>query len=178
VATSKIVEANLVAVGLHPAAHAPGLPSSDLFEQSPAADAGTNPSGCFDPEASMGIPLEKSSVHCHDCVNSQQEIQMPWKQVARTTEIEDDEVQGVEIGGRQLAVFRIEGQYHVTDNVCTHQYALLSDGYLEDGCIECPLHQARFDIRTGKAMCAPATKDIAVYPVKVDDDRVLAELPE
>ncbi|MGN5477172.1 Rieske 2Fe-2S domain-containing protein [Cupriavidus basilensis] len=50
--------------------------------------------------------------------------------------------------------YRSDDQYFVTDNVCTHRYALLSDGYLEDGCIECPLHQARFDIRTGQAMCA------------------------
>jgi 3-phenylpropionate/trans-cinnamate dioxygenase ferredoxin subunit len=98
-------------------------------------------------------------------------------QVARTSDLEDDEVRGVEIGGRKLAVFRIEGDFHVTDNVCTHQFALLSEGYLEDGCIECPLHQGRFDIRTGKAQCAPATKDLTTYPVMVEAGAVLAEIP-
>jgi 3-phenylpropionate/trans-cinnamate dioxygenase ferredoxin component len=105
---------------------------------------------------------------------------MAWMQVARTSDLEDDEVKGVEIGGRKLAVFRIEGDFHVTDNVCTHQYALLSEGYLEDGCIECPLHQGHFDIRTGKAQCAPATKDIATYSVMVEagaEVQVLHGLP-
>ena len=70
-------------------------------------------------------------------------------------------------------MYRSAGEFFATDNVCTHAYALLSDGYLEDGCIECPLHQARFDIRTGQALCAPATLDLKTYPVKVEGEDVL-----
>ena len=80
---------------------------------------------------------------------------MNWIRIASTDQLtDDDEVIPVAAGDKQLALYRSEGEFYASDNVCTHAYALLSDGYLEDGCIECPLHQARFDIRTGKAVCA------------------------
>ncbi|ODV41411.1 ferredoxin [Cupriavidus sp. UYMMa02A] len=101
---------------------------------------------------------------------------MAWIEIDTASMLQNDEVMPLTLGDRQLAVYRSDDQYFVTDNVCTHQYALLSDGYLEDGCIECPLHQARFDIRTGQAMCAPATTDIRTYPVKFEDSRVWVEL--
>lgn len=100
---------------------------------------------------------------------------MAWIKVATTDQLADDEALPVQLGERQLAVFKSQGEFHVTDNVCTHQYALLSDGWVEDGCVECPLHQARFDLATGEAKCAPATEPIRVYPVRVEGDDVLAD---
>lgn len=97
---------------------------------------------------------------------------MNWTRIASTGQLEDDEVMAVVVDGRKIALYRSGGEYFATDNVCTHAYALLSDGYLEDGCIECPLHQARFDIRTGKALCEPATEDVATYPVRVEGDDI------
>jgi 3-phenylpropionate/trans-cinnamate dioxygenase ferredoxin subunit len=101
---------------------------------------------------------------------------MPWTRIAAATQLQDDEVIPVALGDAQLALYRSAGEFHVTDNVCTHQHALLSDGYVEDGCIECPLHQARFDLRTGAALCAPATQPIRVYPVRVEGDDVLVDV--
>jgi 3-phenylpropionate/trans-cinnamate dioxygenase ferredoxin subunit len=101
---------------------------------------------------------------------------MKWIKIASADALENDEVIAVEAEGKQLALYRSDDEFFASDNVCTHAYALLSDGYLEDGCIECPLHQARFDIRTGKVLCAPATGDIRVYPVKVEDGNVLADI--
>jgi 3-phenylpropionate/trans-cinnamate dioxygenase ferredoxin subunit len=63
-----------------------------------------------------------------------------------------------------------------SDDVCTHAFALLSTGWFEGCEIECPLHGARFDVRTGKVLCGPATKDLSVYPVKVEDDQILLGL--
>ncbi len=102
---------------------------------------------------------------------------MNWTRVAATGELTDDEPLAVVVEGRKIALYRSDDEFFATDNVCTHAYALLSDGFLEDGCIECPLHQARFDIRTGKALCAPATLDLATYPVKVDGEDLLVGLP-
>ena len=102
---------------------------------------------------------------------------MAWVKVASVDQLEDDEATEVIIAGRQYAVYRSDGAFFVSDNICTHAYALLSEGFLEDGCIECPLHQARFDIRTGEALCAPATENIRVYPVKIEADAVIADLP-
>ena len=93
---------------------------------------------------------------------------MTWIKIASADQVGEDEAIAVTVGELQLAVFHSAGAFHATDNVCTHQYALLSEGYVEEGCVECPLHQARFDLRTGQALCAPATKPIRVYPLKVE----------
>lgn len=100
-----------------------------------------------------------------------------WLDVAARDDIPDDDVIGVDLGGRSLALYGVEGEVYATDNICTHGHARLCDGFLEGHEIECPLHQGRFDIRSGKAMCAPLTEDVKTYPIKVEDGRVLVELP-
>jgi nitrite reductase/ring-hydroxylating ferredoxin subunit len=102
---------------------------------------------------------------------------MGWVEVPGAEALDEDEVVGAEVGGRKVAVARTQGRLFAFDNVCTHQYALLSDGFVEDGAIECPLHQGKFECATGKALCAPVTQAIAVYPVREDAGRVLVELP-
>ncbi|TAL75776.1 MAG: non-heme iron oxygenase ferredoxin subunit [Burkholderiaceae bacterium] len=99
-----------------------------------------------------------------------------WVKIAQVGQIEENESMALEVEGKQLALHFTEGQYFVTDNICTHQYALLSGGYIENGCIECPVHQAQFDLRNGKAMCAPATVDIKTYEVATVGDDILVSL--
>ena len=108
---------------------------------------------------------------------------MPWLQAASSSDVRDNGALGVDVEGTPVALFRVDGAVYATHNVCTHQFAFLSDGHVEDGCIECPLHQALFDIRTGKAKSAPATTDLRTFAVKeeggvvyVDTSRG-AELP-
>jgi 3-phenylpropionate/trans-cinnamate dioxygenase ferredoxin subunit len=101
---------------------------------------------------------------------------MAWIKAASTHDVPEGEVLGRELDGNHIALYRYEGEYFAGSNVCTHQFALLSEGYFEDGCIECPLHQASFDVRTGKALCAPATEDIKVFPVKVEGDDIFVDL--
>ncbi|RYE78814.1 MAG: non-heme iron oxygenase ferredoxin subunit [Oxalobacteraceae bacterium] len=101
---------------------------------------------------------------------------MAWTRVAAADDVAEGEVVGVTAAGQQIALYRDKGEFFATSNVCTHQYALLSDGYFEDGCIECPLHQGSFDVRTGKAQCAPVTEDIKVYPLRVEGDDLLADI--
>jgi 3-phenylpropionate/trans-cinnamate dioxygenase ferredoxin subunit len=98
--------------------------------------------------------------------------------VARTGEIDEDEAMQVLIGRREIALYRLGGEYFATDDICSHAYASLADGYLEDGQIECPLHGARFDIRTGKALTAPASVDLATYQVKVEGDTIYVGVPK
>lgn len=103
---------------------------------------------------------------------------MGWHAVADDSAVGDDEALGVTVGKVQIAIVRAAGKLHALDNVCTHQYALLSDGYVEEGCIECPLHQGKFELTTGNAMCAPVTEPVKVYPVKVEAGKVLVELAD
>jgi naphthalene 1,2-dioxygenase system ferredoxin subunit len=99
-----------------------------------------------------------------------------WSVVAREEAIAEGEVVGVRVGERHLALYRIDGQVFATDGICTHQRVRLCDGFLENGEIECPLHQGRFDVRTGKALCAPLTVDLRVFPVHIEGGNVLVDL--
>lgn len=104
-------------------------------------------------------------------------MDMNWIRIASASDLQDDEVLGLTVGGARIALYRSQGEFYATDNRCTHAEALMSEGYLEDGCIECPLHQARFDIRTGAAMCAPATEPLRTYPVKREGDEIFVGAP-
>lgn len=101
---------------------------------------------------------------------------MSWVQIASTQDVEDDSAIALTVGDAQLALYKCDGEYFLSDGVCTHGHAMLADGYVEDGCVECPLHQARFDLRTGEPQCAPATVAIRIYPVRIEGDAVFAKL--
>jgi len=101
---------------------------------------------------------------------------MPWRIAANESDLRDNDVVAAEVEGQHIALYRIEGEVFATSNICSHQFALLSDGFVEDGCIECPLHAAQFNIRTGDLICGPATTSIASYPVKVENGQVLVDL--
>jgi 3-phenylpropionate/trans-cinnamate dioxygenase ferredoxin subunit len=100
-----------------------------------------------------------------------------WVKVAGASDVAEGQVRAVRVGDHEIALYHLPGGvFYATDNICTHEYAQLSDGWLEDGCIECPLHAARFDIKTGKALCAPAEQDLAVFEVKVDGGDLLVKV--
>ena len=101
-----------------------------------------------------------------------------WVRVAATSEVAEGQVVAVRVGSREVALYHLPGgEYRATDNICTHEYAQLSDGWLEDGCIECPLHAARFDVRTGKALCAPAEESLQVFDLRVEGNDILVKVP-
>lgn len=95
-----------------------------------------------------------------------------WRYAAKRSEVGPDEAVAVMLGDREIALAEIDGAVHAFDNICTHEYACLSDGFVEGDQVECPLHQARFHIPTGKALTPPACVDLHVYPVKLEGDDV------
>ena len=102
-----------------------------------------------------------------------------WVVVARLADLPEGSTRQVEVDGAPVCLYNVGGQVCATQDSCTHAHASLADGWLEDGVIECPLHQATFDVRTGKVLSAPATEDLRVYAVDVDggDIRILRENP-
>ena len=82
----------------------------------------------------------------------------------------------VTVSENELALFRIDGQVYVLDDMCTHAEASLSEGEVYDCKIECPLHGAEFDIKTGQAVTPPATKDVKTYDVIEKDGWVYVTL--
>jgi nitrite reductase/ring-hydroxylating ferredoxin subunit len=100
-----------------------------------------------------------------------------WVRVASVTDVADGEAFAVEVRDLRLALYHVGDEWFCTDNVCTHAFALLTDGWLEGDVIECPLHAGQFDIRTGKGLCAPIEADLKTFAVRIEGDDVLVELP-
>jgi len=101
-----------------------------------------------------------------------------WIAVASAAEVEDDEPFCVKQEGCQIALCRVGGTVYAIDDICTHEYASMSDGFIEGDCIECPLHQAQFHIPTGEARTPPATEDLKTWPVKEEDGQVFVNFAE
>lgn len=99
-----------------------------------------------------------------------------WLDAASVDDIPPDDVIGVQVGGRDIALYRVDGEVFATDNLCSHGQARLCDGFLLGHEIECPFHQGRFDVRTGQATCVPATEAIRSFPVKIEAGRVCVAL--
>src|SRR5215472_11678876 len=99
-----------------------------------------------------------------------------WVRAAARRDLSAGEVIGVEVGGRSIALYDSDGELFATDNVCTHAYARLSDGWLDGETIECPLHAARFDVRSGKVLDPPATEDLKTYPLRLVDGEIQVKL--
>jgi naphthalene 1,2-dioxygenase ferredoxin component len=99
-----------------------------------------------------------------------------WIDAAAVDDVPADDVIAMSVGGREIAMYNAGGELFATDNICTHGHARLCEGFLDGHEIECPLHQGKFDIRTGKPTCAPVTEAIRSYPVKIEGTRVYIAL--
>jgi len=74
--------------------------------------------------------------------------------------------------GEPIAVYNVAGEFYATADTCTHSRASLVEGDLEDDEVVCPVHWARFSVRTGEALCFPADRPLATYPVEIADGLV------
>lgn len=102
-----------------------------------------------------------------------------WVRIACVDDVAEGEMLPLNVQGRKLALYHLEdGDFCVTANVCTHEFALLTDGWFEGGEIECPLHAGRFDVRTGKRLCAPVERDLPVYAVEIRGEDIFVALPD
>ena len=99
-----------------------------------------------------------------------------WHDVAGLEEIDPEFPLGVEVNGQKIGLFQSNDQVHAVEDICPHAFALLSQGFLEDGVIECPLHAARFEVATGKCLNEIGQRDIKCFPVRVVDGRVSVQV--
>jgi naphthalene 1,2-dioxygenase ferredoxin component len=99
-----------------------------------------------------------------------------WIDATAMDDVPADDVIGIVVAGRDIALYNAGGEIFATDNICTHGQARLCEGFLEGHEIECPLHQGTFDVRTGQPTCAPVTEAIRSYPVRIEGGRVFLAL--
>jgi 3-phenylpropionate/trans-cinnamate dioxygenase ferredoxin subunit len=99
-----------------------------------------------------------------------------WHLAGNASDFEDEDVEQLKVGSLAIAVYRAKGQFYATQDLCTHEHAYLSDGVVIDCIVECPFHQGRFDVRTGKAMGAPVIVPLKTYPVKIIDGHLYVQV--
>ena len=98
-----------------------------------------------------------------------------WKPLCPVADVPDEDVVEVEVDGHVYCAYRLSGQHHVTDGICTHAVARLAEGFVIDDVIECPLHNGRFHIPTGRPDGPPACEPLRIYPVRVDAGMLMIE---
>lgn len=95
-----------------------------------------------------------------------------WIRVCATDELLPGEMKTVFDGDTAILLVNIDGDIYAVEDRCTHEDFELSAGTLEGAQIECALHGAKFDLRTGEALCAPAYVPVVQFPVKVEEGAV------
>lgn len=96
--------------------------------------------------------------------------------LCKTSDVEEGAAHKVESNGLTLAVYKVEGEFFVTDDACTHGPGSLSEGYLDGHIIECDFHNGAFDIRTGEVAAPPCMIPVKTYKVVVEGDDVTIEV--
>lgn len=98
--------------------------------------------------------------------------------VCKASEVPPDGMVAFDVQGRRVMIANVQDEFFAVDDTCTHAEASLADGHLQvDECtVECALHNAVFDLKTGEALEFPAEEPLARYPVTVQDDDVYIEI--
>ena len=97
--------------------------------------------------------------------------------VTRASEVAPGTMKWAAVGYERVVVVNVDGVFHVLRDACGHRGAALSRGTLDGHAIQCPLHFARFDVRTGKLLSGPISADVPSYEVRVDGDTVYVKRP-
>ena len=96
--------------------------------------------------------------------------------VAKTNEIEPGQARLVDIQGKRIALFNIDGTFFALDNTCTHRGGPLAEGKISGHEVTCPWHGATFDVRTGEVVSPPAQQAVARHGVRVMESDIEVEL--
>ena len=94
---------------------------------------------------------------------------------AKTNSIAKGSAAAVEIGGKAVGVFNVDGKFYAIDSTCGHRGGPLNEGELDGNVITCPWHGFQFDVTTGNCATNPALKQ-ACYPVRIEGDDILIEI--
>ncbi|MBX2835733.1 MAG: non-heme iron oxygenase ferredoxin subunit [Gammaproteobacteria bacterium] len=105
---------------------------------------------------------------------------MPLKPifVCKTDAIPKGEMRCVELSDRNVLVAHTDSGFRVSDEMCTHEDARLCDGNLSGELVKCPLHGSRFDLVTGSVLDDPATEDLRIYTVTIDESSIYVDIDD
>lgn len=99
--------------------------------------------------------------------------------VCDVADLDDGEAIKVDCQPEAIAVFHANGEFFAMNDRCSHGNASMSEGYIEDdGTVECPLHAARFCLKSGQALCLPATDPIKTHPIVLENNQIFVVIEE
>ena len=96
--------------------------------------------------------------------------------VASAGELAPGSTKQVEVDGKTIALFNLDGNYYALENECTHRGGPLAEGYVKGESVTCPWHGAQFNIKTGAVVGPPAAKDVVKYNVRVQGNEIEVEV--
>jgi nitrite reductase/ring-hydroxylating ferredoxin subunit len=99
-----------------------------------------------------------------------------FHKLASVDEVGPGEIKQYLVEDRFVALCNVEGEFHAFEDVCTHQFTHLSEGEFTDSEVKCPLHGAKFDVKTGAVRSLPAVKPVPKHEVKVENGNVYVAL--
>ena len=105
------------------------------------------------------------------------DTRVSWQAVCGVDDIDEEDLIQFEHETKIYAIYHTPSGFYATDGICTHEEANLADGLVLGEIIECPIHQGRFHIPTGKAKGAPVCIDLRTYPIKVESGQLYIGLP-
>jgi naphthalene 1,2-dioxygenase ferredoxin component len=97
-----------------------------------------------------------------------------WERVGSLDELASGTLLPSMLGDEEIVLCRVGNEVFALQNWCTHADARLSEGSLHGYALQCPLHEGRFDIRSGRALCAPVETDVRAYPIRIVDNDIHA----
>jgi 3-phenylpropionate/trans-cinnamate dioxygenase ferredoxin component len=102
---------------------------------------------------------------------------MSFVEIAKTDEIPSGQMKGIKKDDKNILVTNVAGKYYAIAGKCTHAGGDLSKGNLDGSIVTCPRHGSKFDVTTGKKVGGPAKQDVSSYPVKIQGNSILADIP-
>lgn len=96
--------------------------------------------------------------------------------VASTSELAPGQAKKVEVDGKVIALFNLEGGYHAIDDTCPHRGGPLSEGPVEGEVVTCPWHGSKFNVTSGDVLTPPAGNGVSSYRVRVSGSDVEVEV--
>ena len=99
-----------------------------------------------------------------------------FHKIAAADEVAPGEIKQYLVEDRPVALCNVEGEFHAFEDICTHQFTHLSEGEFVGSEIKCPLHGAKFDVKTGAAKTLPAVKPVPMHEIKVKGGNVYVAL--
>jgi len=105
------------------------------------------------------------------------DVERQWFRALEASAVSEGETVEVTVAGYPLLVYRLNGSFYTTSAICTHEFARLTDGWIEGETIECPLHQAVFHIPTGRVEEGPARTPLSCNPIEERDGDIWVSLP-